>query len=248
MIEVVQNVSNAEELCECVIEHKKELRGTKVGKFHKLMGAGQKTIMLVSKTEKEFVAYDDVMNQKTHFGKLLHKIFFEEDTEETAVDVDETLKSLMESMTPSQLAELCEKLQPVALPNRLDFEALFQTTKDYSEEIKDAIDRNKDQDVKTDAIFRGFGLLDAIGVEYEEDLEKWEVRRLPIIGTWRFALGNICIRIAPQSEIRNELLTTELKYKSELFQMKLSRSDYGDILFKRDIDDNVEMIVVINDY
>ena len=232
---VEKDIKTADELCEAVQDCKKELKHTQVGKHHKIMGAGGKTILLVGKREKEFVAYEDVMNKKGHFGKLLHKIFFEEVEEESEFSVEEVLLDLREKLSEEQIAELVNSIK---LKNRVDFTEVFMRTNDFSEEFKETIDEFSDR-IKNKDVLRAYALLSAIDVEFDPAPNSWETDNL--LESYKMTQGDIRVRF-----ITNRRLTIEAKEGFDKVDSSyiLCRNEYGDILFKRE-GGKVRLVVLI---
>ena len=170
---VKKDIKTADELCDAVGECKKDLEGLKVGKHHELRGAGGKTIMLVSKGDKEFISYSEVMNQKGHFGKLLYKLFFEEDSEESEVSVEDVFLDIKEKLSHGQIAELSDLLAK-ANTRRFDFSRMFKKSEDFSSEIGDA--KKWYLEIDNQDIIRAFGTMEALDIPFDSDKAKWDIK------------------------------------------------------------------------
>ena len=240
MIECIanKNIQTADELCEAVQDCKREIRGTKVGKNHKIMGAGGKAILLVSKSDKEFIAYENVMAKNGHFGKLLYKVFFEEETEEDAsFDVDDVYLDLAEKLTTEQLTELADKL--LSQVPRLDFSNCFTKAPDYEMEIMDA--KKWYVEICNEDIIRAFGILEAVNVSFNSEKDAWKIVPYGRVAT-----------VMSQKEIQIQFLTPketldDLKMGEISQDFILIRNKYGEAFLKRDINDRVLLVVVCED-
>ena len=232
-----KDIQTADELCEVVQDCKKDLKGVKIGKHHKIGGAGGKAILLVGKS-KEFVSYENVLERKTHFGKLVHKAFFDEDSEEEEVfEVNEVLLDLQEKLNETELEELCQALAEKS-KNRLDLNGIFMRTNDYSEEVKEAFDTYK---FENRDITRAYGLLNAINVEFDVEKASWKT---DVCGNvYRMTQNEIKVEFCPSSEICDDF-KMGLVDRKELNKFIFCRNEYGDALFRKD-GDKVILIVII---